>query len=298
MPTDATRRSRRALLASAAGGAAVLAAAQLAKPAAALADDAPVLLNVDNPSTAITSITQGTAETAALVATGNGAGTGVSGISSLGRGVEGSTASGAGVLGTASEKTFGGVIGLDGPTIDSYFKAVEDDPVANSLKTGVYGWANLSDNSSGVFGESGDGVGVLGLGQWGCIGAGWPGVLGYSKDGTGLHGHGRRRQRADPASQDGRTCVVVVGRRRARRPGQGEVQPEQPEQVLHEGALLFEGHPRRGHDLELRPRDAPDEPGGRLHPVGRVQGRVFHCLPQQGGLRYDVRRVFRHQLGG
>jgi hypothetical protein len=179
MPTNDARQSRRALLLSAAGGAAALAAAQLAKPAAAMAADEPVLRNVDNPTTAETSITQATAGTGALVVNGAGAGAGVSGLSPAG----------IGVLGTSQATTFGGVIGLEGPTDGSAFKRVEDDPVANQLDTGVYGWANMSAGSSGVFGESIDGAGVVGAGQWGCIGVGWPGIFGFTSVGTGVHGH-------------------------------------------------------------------------------------------------------------
>ncbi len=75
-----TLRSRRAILAAAASGAAAVAAASVALPSAVLAADPnDVARDIDNPTTALTSITQGTAGTGAFAANGNGDGEGVIG---------------------------------------------------------------------------------------------------------------------------------------------------------------------------------------------------------------------------
>lgn len=157
-PTE--RRSRRALLASAVGGAAALAATQLAKPlTVAAADPNDVLLNDNNSATAITTITQGTPDTGAFKAIGAGTGTGL----------EGASTTGTGVLGTTASVDIAGVVGTAGDTTGSYLAGGFD------LNTGVYGFANADDFSSGLYGESVAGWGVYG---YGTVGVGGEGSLG------------------------------------------------------------------------------------------------------------------------
>ncbi len=157
-PTE--RRSRRALLASAVGGAAALAATQLAKPlSVAAADPYDVVLNDNNAATALTTITQGTADTGALKGIGAVTGTGLEGVSDTG----------IGVLGTTTSVDLAGVVGTSGVTTGSDLAGGID------LNTGVYGFANTDDISSGLYGESGVGWGVYGFG---LIGVGGDGSVG------------------------------------------------------------------------------------------------------------------------
>ncbi len=234
MTTDSTAgRSRRAVLAAAAAGAAGLAAGQLARPMAAAAlDPGDLALNVANATTALTTISQGTADLGALKAISQGAaatiegdttvGMGVQGTATSGTGVAGFSATGAGVVGTGSAGTgvagsattgsgvYGsvsgahraGVVGVAGDTTGASVVLVDAD-----LDAGVYGFANQTTYSSGVYGESLSAAGLLGAGQWGVIGLGWPGILGYSGNGTGVHGHGGG---GDEPAQPAKTGVFAT----------------------------------------------------------------------------------------
>lgn len=209
-PTE--RRSRRALLASAVGGAAALAATQLAKPlSAAAADPNDVALNQDNSSTALTSISQATADTGGFKATASGIGTAIEGSSPAGIGVRGSV--------TGAAVTFAGVIGTSGDLSGS---ALEGASLIEPLDAGVYGYAAQSEISTGIWGEApasglsgvygsgptgvygSGGTGVEGDGEWGVAGFGDPdvptsigglfvgegrGVVGISDQRTGVHAH-------------------------------------------------------------------------------------------------------------
>ncbi len=180
MPTDEPLlRSRRAILAGAAAGAAALAAHQLASPLPAAAIDVNDLaLNIDNPTTLVTSITQGTLGADAFNATGAG----------VGRGIVGSSPDGAGVIGVTTGVVMAGVIGLAGNTAGSAYALANAD-----LDTGLYGFANATSNSSGVWGESGEAgySGVVGTGSstdtsdsTGVYGFGDTGVYGYGSNGV------------------------------------------------------------------------------------------------------------------
>ena len=67
------------------------------------------MLNADNPATALTTITQGTADTGALKGIGAVTGTGLEGVS----------ATGIGVLGTTTSIDLAGVVGTSGDTTGS-----------------------------------------------------------------------------------------------------------------------------------------------------------------------------------
>ena len=141
-----------------------MAAASVALPSAVLAADPnDVARDLDNPTTALTSITQGTAGTGAFAANGNG--------------------DGEGVIGTTDTIHTAGVLGIAGSPVGSAYDADTD------LDTGVYGFAGIDGTSSGVFGEGP--TGVYGYGDYAVYAdGGTVGVFasGYPQ-GTGVHAH-------------------------------------------------------------------------------------------------------------
>jgi hypothetical protein len=160
-PDLAAPRSRRALLAAAAaaGGALV---AQAALPLTAAAHDADdVALDVDNPSTATTSITDSTAANTAFAAHANGAAD-VNGVG--GSGLEGTSAAGAGVFAWS----------ITAPVIAD---------LSVLAYTGIYGFSPENPDptfaAAGVWGDSAD-IGVYGSGTLGVGGVGYIGVEGDS----------------------------------------------------------------------------------------------------------------------
>jgi hypothetical protein len=195
MSIDAkVRHSRRRLLAAAAGGAAALAAGTLTRPSNVAAVATPVNIDTDNPSTALTSITQGTLDTDAFKATAAGIGTGV----------EGASTGGAGVLGVVGPDGLPGVVGLQGDTTDSVWEVAHFiDPGAPVITAGSYGFSNLPNSEGiGVLGETGTGIGVvasgfdtnsiglLSLGNLGAFIEGGDGAFIVSdNNGTGIHAH-------------------------------------------------------------------------------------------------------------
>jgi hypothetical protein len=167
------RRSRRSLLAAAAGGAAAIAASKLIDPTPAAAITGPVNLDVDNLSTALTSITQGTADTGAFEGTGNGTGTGL----------KGSSTAGVGVLGAAGAGGLPAIVGLQGDATNS---AYNDAVTAGSgaFPIGTYGYAG-DPGAIGAVGETATGVGSLGFGaDAGSLGMAALGALGAFIEGS------------------------------------------------------------------------------------------------------------------
>ncbi len=166
-PTQgAMPRSRRALLAAAAGAAAA-AAATLVVPASALAGDPnDVVKDQDNATTALTSISQGTAGGDAFQANGNG--------------------DGAGLIGTTDTTLQAGVVGLAGDVTGSAYDTVSAE---FPLDSGVYGFAAQSSISSGVFGEGP--TGVYGMGDYGVYADGASvGIFASAyPSGTAVHAH-------------------------------------------------------------------------------------------------------------
>lgn len=166
--TDSTlapeTRSRRALLGAAAGAAAAVAATAMAPAAALAADPNDVVLNQDNASTALTSITQGTADTAAFKAKGKG--------------------NGEGVVGTTDATLLAGVVGYAGDPADSIYVQQSFD-----LNAGVYGYAAQNDASSGVMAEGP--TALYAFGDWGVWADGYGvGVFASAyNNGTGVHAH-------------------------------------------------------------------------------------------------------------
>ncbi|HLX33945.1 MAG TPA: hypothetical protein VKR30_01735 [Candidatus Limnocylindrales bacterium] len=189
-------KSRRSILAGALGGLGALAASALSRP---LSVDAAANGNVqlghgtadtDNDSSAETRVNGTTDGIVALSAWQNGSGTGFEGLTQTGTGVlgiagtsgvgvQGQSDTGTGVHGESTDNTptpdftvpsnKTGAIGSTGATTNI---------AANTDELGVYGYADLSVNSVGVLGHSHQGVGQVGIGSVGVIGAGSWGVLG------------------------------------------------------------------------------------------------------------------------
>ena len=157
-------RTRRALLTAAAGAAAAVAATAVA-PAAALAHDPDdVQKGVDNATTAVTSISQATADTNAFEANGNGLGVGV--------------------LGTTDATLNAGIVGLAGDPSNSLFETHDFD-----IDAGVYGFANQTFVSSGVVAEGP--TGLYATGDWAIYADGQSvGIFaGAYPQGTAIHAH-------------------------------------------------------------------------------------------------------------
>jgi hypothetical protein len=147
---EAGRRTRRAVLAAAAGSAAALAATAMAGPATVLGHDAQdVQKEVDNPTTAATSITNSTAgpenaPTDAFAGVSKASGTGVHGFSGDSTSALDEPIGLTGVLGSAVGESGTGVTG--------------------------FGEITVTLNTVGVVGDADNGV--VGLGTFGVVGVG------------------------------------------------------------------------------------------------------------------------------
>ena len=213
-------QSRRSVLAASLGAVGALVANRLTAPdAAAAADGGNALLGTANTSTVVTSFENTDAGETSLqgIAT---SGAGVVGTATNGTGMSGSAVAGAGVLGQsgtgngveaysadfmalyahsgtgAGAAIVGPQFGLDSqcipvaPTSDFSQPSHHTGVVAsagdrsamtnNTDETGVYGFSNVSANSTGVWGDSGQGVGIAGTGDWGVFGSGTIGVYAHA----------------------------------------------------------------------------------------------------------------------
>lgn len=164
-PDHTSLRSRRALLGAAAGAAGAL-AAQAALPLAAAAASANMMTEVDNPTTADTSITDSGADSTAFSCHATGTGSGY--------GIEATSTGGGGVVGwSVSPPDAGWFL----PELTSY--------------TGVFGSAPTHPDDSlmatGVWGDSPD-IGVYGSGGYGVYGDGFVGVDGDASGAPGSIG--------------------------------------------------------------------------------------------------------------
>jgi hypothetical protein len=181
------------MLAAAIGGAGAALIATLARPLGVQAAPTAVMTETANTATALTSLTNttldGSAFQADVVGTGTAikgtgsVGVGVAGAATTGAGVLGTSASGGGVVGTTQTTDHAGVAGTAGDTTDSSLAADID------LDTGIYGYADQTFVSSGVWGESIDGVGVAATGALGMLALGFDGTYSEASGGTGVHAH-------------------------------------------------------------------------------------------------------------
>jgi hypothetical protein len=179
-------RTRRAVIGAALGGAAAAAATSLAGPLSVrAATDGNVILGQgndagENEADAPTIVKNLTDAQVSLAGQHAAAGTGVSGSAVTGIGVKGvSTDATASAYPSGSFRT--GVYGATGDT------SLASD---NTDETGTYGYSDVSLGSAGVWGQSIQGVGVLGTGDWAVYGiAGSAGVVGDADaTGTGVVG--------------------------------------------------------------------------------------------------------------
>ena len=162
-------RSRRAILASALGGLGAVVAAKLANPVGVSADpgDA-ILVDAAHSGLGTTSVTSATT------------GAAIAGDSTVGAGLWGESTA-ATPSDFASDSDRAGVIGVGGSSVDKS---------PNTDETGVYGFANITESSIGVWGDSFLGAGVVGSGAVGMVGQGETGVLGQGT--YGIYGFGRQ----------------------------------------------------------------------------------------------------------
>jgi hypothetical protein len=161
-------RSRRAILAAALGGTGALVAASAALPlSVAAADPNDVARDTDNETTAVTSITQTTADTGAFEGHGKG--------------------DGPGVVGSTDTTVRAGVAGLSGGIDGSGW--ADAAPDVFGVDAGVYGFADHTDISGGVWGESLGGIGVLGTGALGVFAFGLDALQAVADGGTAVQGH-------------------------------------------------------------------------------------------------------------
>jgi hypothetical protein len=168
-------RSRRAILGAALGGLGAIVASRLANPDKVSADPGdPVLVDAAHTGTGTTAITSTVAGAAILGSNDNG-------IAVSGRNQSVTPSD----FVTPSHRTaLYGVVG-------------NDTSAPNTDESAVYGYANVSEYSSGVWGDSDDGNGVVGTGTTGVFGIGWWGVYAYGRSAvtgdadvgeTGVHG--------------------------------------------------------------------------------------------------------------
>jgi hypothetical protein len=181
----ATPRSRRAILGAALGGAAAIVAQAIGRPVSVrAADNDAVLVGAAHQGTTVTSIENTTAAQTSLKGIHAGTGVGVEGSAQTGIGLRGASLNSTATTDflVPSHKT--GVIGLAGD---------QTEASDNTDETGIYGYADLSSNSLGVWGDSMQGTGVYGTGDTGVTGQGGVGVLavGSGAGAVGALGVGR-----------------------------------------------------------------------------------------------------------
>jgi len=200
-------RSRRAVLAAALGGLGAVVVSRFVTPEAVKAADGDaVLVGGSHTGGTPTAITTGGAVNA------------IAGISDTGTGLRGASTSIDPIVypdppGTPPDPgNATGVLGTAGDTTNM---------ADNTGETGVFGYANLSIYSNGVWGESIDGTGVYGTGDTGVWGAGgWWGVYGIGRigvmgdvfaDSTGVYGFAGDAQAPTPPAGVGVQATAAAG---------------------------------------------------------------------------------------
>jgi hypothetical protein len=242
MSTDAPISSRRAVLGAALGGAAAVAAQALAQPrSVAAATDDPALIGNANTGDATTSFENTDAGETSLAAVHAGSGAAL----------EATSATGAAVMAISTDAT-----PSDGLTDPSHrngvYAAVGDTSSASTVtdEAGVYGFADVSEGSVGVVGESFLGTGVIGfgdtgvvafgpsqgllsIGSWGVYATGDVGVVGdVGTGGVGVYGFAGSSQIPNPptgigvyarAGTNSQLALRVQGRAKFSRSGRVSV---------------------------------------------------------------------------
>jgi hypothetical protein len=156
-------RSRRAVLAAALGGLGAVVVSRFVTPEAVKAADGDAVL--------VGSARTGATETSITV---SGSANAIVGSSDTGTGLRGASTSTA-IADLANPGSATGMIGTAGAT------GTPGDPggtALNTSETGVYGFANTSSGSNGIWGDSFGGAGVFGTGDTGVYGSGYWGVYG------------------------------------------------------------------------------------------------------------------------
>jgi hypothetical protein len=164
-----TPRSRRAVLAAALGGLGAVIASRIATPdTARAANTDAVLVGGAFTGTATTTIT--TAATATAIA--------------------GHSLDGIGLVGTSDDATPVADFSVPGYRTGVVGQVGTGGGIAtNTGEVGVYGFSDVSGNSTGVWGDTANGVGVFGTGSIGAYGLGSVGVVGDADaTGTGVYG--------------------------------------------------------------------------------------------------------------
>lgn len=223
-----TTRTRRAILGAALGGAAAVAATSVRPLAVRAADGGNALLGNANTATAPTSFENTDPGEVSLIGTHGAAGTGAKGSSVTGVGVIGASTDSTPSNFTTDPSHRTGVLGTTGDTTNA---ATITDEV------GVYGFADVSPDSAGVWGDAPQGfgvygsgsMGVIGVGEWGVYGTGSLGVVGDAGlTGVGVYGWtGNADPPAPPAGvgvyaraeTTAQTALQVVGKARFSRSG-------------------------------------------------------------------------------
>ena len=182
-------RSRRAVLAGALSGLGAIVAARFVQPeAASAATNDQVLVDGSFAGAGTTAITSST----------------------TGAAIQGGTADGVGLWGFSSDTA---VADFSLPSHRTGIIGVGGDPSGmstNTDETGVYGWSDDVEGSSGttgVWGDSFNGTGVLATGYWGLYALGQVSVTGDADStGTGVYGFS-----GDSSAPDPRPGVGVQG---------------------------------------------------------------------------------------
>ncbi len=69
-----------------------------------------------------------------------------------------------------------------------YGQSGADTPETDTTQVGVYGFADIDIKDAGVWGDTIQGIGVVGTGDWGLAGFGFVGAIGSAPEtGTGIH---------------------------------------------------------------------------------------------------------------
>ena len=189
-----TRTSRRGILAAALGGAGALLASRLGRPdAARAADTDPAVMGAANESSTETGF-ENTDPGEVSVHARQTTGTAVEATATSGIGLQANATSGAAIRADSTDATPSGFnpgsyrSGVVAAVGDRGTPGQASGIVDNSDEIAVYGFSNISDLSSGVWGDSWLGVGVQGTGATGVLGTGSDGVVGVGA--YGVTGYG------------------------------------------------------------------------------------------------------------